>query len=606
MRPGRDGLFLGAAAVVAAAVVLGGGFEPIPRLVLGVLLAGVAAWAAIAVGGRLLPEEWLGLAAVGWGGVSAALASGYPFAARQVVGGWLAAWLIWVVARRTPAERRRSVMLLVAVATVAVGAAVIAECIAAGRIRTGGVFANPNVTAALLAPAVPVVWHLLSGRWWRGAAAVTVALAALATALTGSRAGLLGLVLVAGLMLPRGRARAMGLGLLMVLAGTLILWRFASSPDSLAWHRVQIWRALAPLVADHWLTGVGPGWLEEATGPLRIAHDEAVGRWGRVIGGAESTPFGLVIRTGLPGLALALAAAIVWWRRVRRQPGMPPPAILPALVGMAAIALFHDLLDEDVVLWWWALLAGVAGTDDRDQAAGAEVRRAPRLALAVASAFALAWTIATPALARAVWSGGPPSAERAARAQRVDPWFADPLAWRVDALLAEPGWRWEDAAAAISSGRRSVDLHPGSARAWARLGGVYGRVAAELGPWPDVLAGARASFERATELEPHLPWYWLRWALFERSIGQLDEAEELARRAVAEEPDFVRGQLALARIALDRGEPTAARLAYERAREAAALGRRRDLTGYERDLLAADAWQVEQVAGLLAEAAGGS
>jgi hypothetical protein len=599
MQPGRDRVAVPAAAAVALAVALGGAFAPGQRLAVAVLIAAAAAWLVLAGVRGPLAEEWLALAVIGWGGVSAALVSGYPLAARQQLGGWLVAWVTWLALRRAGEGERRWCHLLLAAAALVVAATVLAECAGAGRLRMGGVFVNPNVAAALLVPAVPALALGLFGRrrWPAAAALLLVAAGVLGT---GSRAGLLALVVVAGLLLPRGRLRTVGVAAAVAAAGLALAWRFAVAPDALAWHRLAIWRALWPLVASSPLAGVGPGWLEEATGVVRIAHEGGIARWGHVIGSAESTPYGLLVRTGLVGLGLAAAAAVVWWRRMRRS-GETCSAAAPAVVaGIAVLALFHDVLDVDVVLWWWAGLLGLACPVATAPAAGApsavDAGLRVRLPAALALAFALLWSVATPALARYLWWSGPSTAALAERAERAEPWFSEPVEWRVDELLARSQWSWAEAAEAISWSRRAVELHPGRARAWSALGDVHARVATELGPWPDALDGAREGFGRATALEPHLAWYWARWAAFERSVGRHDEARGLAERAVSEEPNFVRGCLFLVRLALDAGNAQEALRRFDRARAAAALGRGQQLTDYERDLLRAPAWQVREIA----------
>jgi O-antigen ligase len=610
MRPGRDAVALLAAAAVALAVALGGAFAPGQRLAAAVLIAAVAGWFALAAARGPVAEEWLALAVIGWGSVSAALATGYPLAAKQQLGGFLVAWLVWVAVRRSGESWRRWCGLPLAAAAVVVAATVLAECAGAGRLRMGGLFVNPNVAAALLVPAVPALAAVLAP-WGRRLTVVAMLLVAAGVVGTGSRAGLLALVVVIVLMLPRGRLRAVGVTAAVVAAGFFLAWRFAATPDALAWHRVEIWRALWPLVADAPLTGVGPGWLEEATGVVRIAHDGEIARWGHVIGSAESTPYGLLVRTGLIGLGLAVAAAVVWWRRVRCAGGWTATAAA-VVAGIAVLALFHDLLDVDVVLWWWAALIGLAFPHAIPPVAGCPAGAGAGLLLripaALAMVFAVLWSVATPALARQLWRSGTSTAALAERAERAEPWFAEPLEWRVDELLARPRWSWQEAAEAISWSRRAVEVHPGGARAWSALGDVHARVAAELGPWPDALDGARQGFGRATALEPHLPWYWARWAAFERSVGQLEEARRLVDRALAEEPRFVRGWLFRARLALDRGDEAEARASFERARSSALEGRRRSLSDYERDLLRAPPWQVRELAAALAvpdrEAAG--
>ncbi len=608
MRPGRDAVALLAAAAVALAVALGGAFAPGSRLAVALVIAVVAGWLALAASRGPVAEEWLALAVIGWGGVSAALATGYPLAAKQQLGGFLVAWLVWVAVRRSAESWRRWCAVPLATAAVVVAAAVLAECAGAARLRMGGLYVNPNVAAALLVPALPALAAVLAP-WGRRLTVVAMLLVAAGVVGTGSRAGLLALVVVVGLMLPRGRLRAVGVTAAVVAAGFLLAWRFAAAPDALAWHRVEIWRALWPLVADATLLGVGPGWLEESTGVVRIAHEGGIARWGHVIGSAESTPYGLLVRTGFVGLGLAVAAAVVWWRRVRCS-GSSSATAGAVVAGIAVLALFHDVLDVDVVLWWWAGLLGLACPVATVPTAGApaavDVGLRVRLPAALALAFALLWSVATPALARHLWWSGPSTAALAERVQRAEPWFSEPVEWRVDELLARPRWSWAEAAEAISWGRRAVELHPGRARAWSALGDVHTRVAAELGPWPDALDGAREGFGRATALEPHLPWYWARWAAFERSVGELEEARRLVDRALAEEPRFVRGWLLEARLALDRGDLPEAAASFERARAAALEGRRRSLTDYERDLLLAPAWQVEDVARSLTHAEGHS
>jgi hypothetical protein len=598
-----DRVAVPAAAAVALAVAMGGAFAPDQRLAIAVLVAAAAAWLVASSPRAPLGEEWLALAVTGWGAVSAAVASGYPLAAKQQLGGWLVAWVVWLAMGRAREGEARWCRLLLAAAALAVAAGVLAECAAAGRLRMGGLFVNPNVAAALLVPAVPLLarWPAQGRRW---PATVALLLVVAGVMGTGSRAGLLAAVAVAGLLLPRGRLRTIGVAAAVAGAGMVLAWRFAVAPDALAWHRIAIWRALWPLVASSPLAGVGPGWLEDATGVVRIAHEQELARWGHVIGSAESTPYGLLVRTGFVGLGLAAAAVVAWWRRSRRAGAAWSPAAPALVVGIAVLALFHDLLDVEPVLWWWAGLLGLACPVAAAPAPGApravDAGLRARLPAALALFFVLLWSVATPALARLVWWGGASTAALAERAERADPWYGEPVEWRVEELVARPEWSWPEAAEAMSWSRRAVELHPGGARAWSALGDVHARVVSELGPWPDALSGAREGFARATALEPHLPWYWARWAAFERSVGQLAEARQLVERSLDEEPRFVRGWLLRARLALDAGDQLEARACFERARSAAPAGRGRPLSDYELDLLRAPSWQVAEIAAALA------
>jgi len=592
------------AAVVALVVVLGGAFAPEHRVVVGVGFAAVAAAIFLAREIRIRSDEVALLAVLCWGGVSAAVAAGYPLAAKEMLGGWLVAWVLWVAVRRLGKRWLPVAGSFGAAAVVVVALAILLECLGAGRLRFGGLFVNPNVAAALLVPAVPGLWVLLRRSGRKAAAWAVVVPVILGVILTGSRAGLLALVVVIGIMLPRGKARLIGVTAVAAGAVAFLVWRFTTSPDSLAWHRLEIWRALWPLVVEHPLVGVGPGWLEEATGVVRIAHEGEIARFGHIIGSAESTPYGLLVRTGFVGFGLAGLGCWLWWRRASAAGDTARPPLRAMLAGIAVLALFHDYLDVDVVLWWWAVLLGAACVvveDASDVPSEARSSWIQRAAAALAMVFVVLWTTAQPAFARDLWWTGPSSIELARRATRAETWFAEPTEWGVRNLLADREWTWPTVVQAIGSSRRAAAIHPGSARVWAEYAQVSNRVVEDFGSWADMMEGAREGFRRATELEPRLPWYWLQWAGFERSVGRSDEARRLAERAVDEEPNFVRGWLFLARLELDAGDLGAARAAYGRASVAGQLARTKLLTRYERDLLRAPRWQVEEIADRLSE-----
>ena len=593
------------AGTVSMAVALGGAFDPWERVIVGVLMAVVAVVLGLGLRGLPRREELVALAFVGWAAGSAVCRPTYPLAAKEMVTGWLVAWIVWVAVRRLDRARGHLVGWLMAAAAVVVAVTVLGEAVGAGMLRSGGLFVNPNVAAALLVPTVPGVWLLFGPRSntrWLWLVVPSVVAGAV---LTGSRAGLLALLVVVAVLLPRGRARRIGVALAALAAVVFLVWRFTASPDSLAWHRLEIWRALVPLVLEHPLVGVGSGWLEESTGVVRIAHDGGIARYGHIIGSAESSYFGVLVRTGIVGLGLLVTAFMLWWRRApeRARSG----AALAVVAGVAVLALFHDFLDVDVVLWWWAVWLGLAVpvvTTTSDDIEEPTNWRAPvALAAALAVGFVVLWGVARPAYARWVWWQEIPDDEVAVRAMRAEPWLSEPAEWVVRNRLAAPSWNWETVAEILVWSRRAVTVHPGSARIWSEDAKVGARIANDFGPWPDALERARNGFERAVELEPHLPWYPLQWASFERSVGHTDEARELARRAVTNEPNFVRGWLFLARMDLDDGDVGSARLAYQRAADAAALAATKLLTRYERDLLRAPRWQVDEIAADLGEAA---
>jgi hypothetical protein len=416
---------------------------------------------------------------------------------------------------------------------------------------------------------------------------------------TGSRAGVLTLVAVIWFILPSGRLRLIGTLIAAGVGALLLWWRFVHVPDSLAWHRFEIWQALWKLTLQHPLLGVGPGWLEEATGVVRIAHVESIARYRHIIGSAESVPVGLLVRTGFVGVGCALSAVVVWLRGAHARGALGLKWVMSTLAALAVFGLFHDIWDQDIVLWWWAAVAGTAipkgSADSSPRRYGSRIGSSARSVAALCAAGFIVWGIVQPAHARHLWWSNLSSVELANRTVRAEPWFAEPAQWRSRSLLARKQWTWEDGAAALAWSRRAIRQRGGSHNVWAEYGLVNARIVEQLGAWPDAVEGARKGFHRATALEPHLPWHWLRWAQFERGMGRLAESKKLVERALSEEPNFVRGWLLLARLELDVGRPLSARPAFDRAVEAHRLADWRLLSEYERNLTMMPRWQVEEL-----------
>ena len=263
------------------------------------------------------------------------------------------------------------------------------------------------------------------------------------------------------------------------------------------------------------------------------------------------------------------------------------------------MAAFHDFVNIEIVLWWWVLVAGLIEASQRTEspvrkpATGQFWTRTTRGSVL---AIIILWGIVQPAWARWLWRSHPVDAALVERVMDAEPWFDEPLEWRVRSLLDRTAWTWPTAAEALARGREAVRIHPGASRLWLLLGQVHYRNVTELGPWPESAAGAREAYRRASELEPHQPWPWLEWARLERSLGDLDESARLARRALSAEPHAVRARLFLARVELDRGDARRAAEALESATESIALRRRSGLRPYEKELLAAPAWQFKEIA----------
>lgn len=576
------------ALIVAVTAVLGGAFTPLQRTAVGVGFTLV--W-VLSIG-RLRPRpdgsEIAALGVIAWGAVSAVLSGTAPLAAKETLVAWLVAFALWAVSRRSPASGGALGARMLVVAAAFVAAAAVVEMIATGSLRVGGVFENPNVAASMLVAALPLGLASFADRPGRRSA--WVMLLVLAVVATGSRAGLLAVVVVVWVLLPPGRVRWVGVLGGAVLAAGAVAWRFATQPDLLAWHRVSIWRGVISIWSSRPILGVGPGSLVEAAGPERILHPDQVGRYQFVIGYAESTPLAVLVQVGLIGVLLACLAIGWWWVESGRRALRESVHLRACVAAVLVMALFHDFLTVEPVLWWWAVVLGLIEssvrpnrpTRDRVGTTG------PAVAAGLALAWLTAWGIVTPSLARWWVPSGPEiSTEQVERSFRLEPWYPVPASHRVRLLLGNPElWSPETSAEALHWARRAVAVHPGLARLWTDLGRVYIRVLVDLGGTRHDVAAARAAFRRAVELDPRLPWHWLEWARLERVLGNREDAIRLTRRALDEEPNTVRAWLMLSRLELERGRVGAARVALSEAVDRADEITRPNLTDYERELLA--------------------
>jgi O-antigen ligase len=584
-----------AVGVASAALVVasGGAFSPTARMWAGALFAAVAGWGWVRGKGKLLLEERLGLTFVAWAVVSFVVNPGNPLAAKEMLVDWLVALGLFVIVRRAGDRDRTFAVWCSACAALIVAASIIGQSALSASLRVGGLYINPNVAVALMVPVIPVLFVVpwRRRRWWIAAAAVVICAGVV---MTTSRAGLLALVAVLTIMMPNRRFKVAAVIIAGTAAVALGVWRFVLSPDPLAWHRLEIWRAVSRLLISHPVFGVGPGSLEEATGVVRIAHPTSFAVHRHIIGSAESSVLSVAVRTGWIGLGILLSALAALVRREVRDGGLSSPAAWGALGAVGVVAAFHDVADQGVVLWWWAVLLGIVLP-----AAEPVILQRPPLAarslVGTAMIGIVLWGMVQPSLARRQWRREPPTPATAEMALRAEPWLAEAAEWRVEHLLERPGWTWDDAATALAWSGRAVRIHAGSIHTWSLYGQVNARIALDLGGWPDVVAETRRGYRTATDLEPYLPWHWFRWAQFERGMGSLGDAAALAERSVAVEPNFVRGWLFLARVRADQGDLEAARQARDRALAAEQRSRGRRLSGYEADLARTPRWQVEEL-----------
>jgi len=531
---------------------------------------------SLAVEGRfgLRLQDLFWGAVIAWGVVAALMVSGGALESKVTLATWAGMWLIWSAIGRASGGGRRIVSFFLILGTVLLGAAVVAGAFGAPKLIN-----NYNISVAMIVSAVPLVLDLFRCQWKARSA---VALMLIPVVMTGSRAGVLAVLVIAVFLWPAGRSRrwVISLGGLGALAA--IAWRVISRSDSLAWGRWRIWGAVMESIGDRPLWGIGAGGVGEAMGPYRLEHLAEVGRWGHIIGGAESMPLGLVLRVGLPALFLAVAALVVWCAESRR----PTPVTTATLGAVITMGLFHDFWLEPAVLWWWAAVFGMATLRRQEipQPLSGD-RRSTRWPVALAVGGVVAWALVQPAWAQWLWWHSEPSAAAVVKAVRAEPWFSQPMQWRVEDLLAERNWTWAQASEALEWSRRNLENQPGSAQAWSRHGKVNARIVGEFGAWPATVENARAAFIQSAVLEPRLPWYPYDQALMERGLGNLKESLRLASHTVELEPAFVRGRLLVARLELDGGHLHAARRALDRALMARDEGEPRVWITYHRDLI---------------------
>jgi hypothetical protein len=559
-------------------MLLGGAFWPLERAAVGAGLSVVLAVAA-AIGWRgwSPAERATGLLLV-WAAVVATAVARDRLVAREVLVAWAAAAAVWIVVRRS--DRLAVVLERVTVVVAAlVAAGVIADAGVNRTVRGSAMFDSPNLAAAAIVVLIPTAWCRLPPGRLR--VAVT-ALLAVGSVATGSRAAVLAALAAAWWLLPAGRVRRLSLVAAAAIVVLVVGWRLAVEPDPLAWHRPAIWGALLRMVAQHPVQGVGPGDLADATGPYRLAHPERIVLHEHVIGTADSTVVAVAATLGVVGLLLAGVAVLRWILDSGRtvDPGIRRWSSATA-GAMAVMALFHDLLATEPLLWWWAAVLGLCAP-----VAGPRPRSS-RVAwpAAVAGLGIGLLGLVTPNVARIAWRAGAPDPARIAAVERLEPWLATPLEWRVRDLMAAPDWSWTEAAEAAAMSDRLVELRPGVYSAWLWSGRVAARTAVDLGAWPSVVDRARGDLERAASLEPHLPWAWLDRARLEDAVGGPEAARPFVRAALEAEPRCAAAWVLIARGALREGHVETAREALREVEAAAELATSPGVSAYAVEVL---------------------
>lgn len=593
----RSAGILIAALAVAVSAVFGGAFYGSHLMLVALALSIAIGLGCVSGQSYLRSDEWMIAAVMLWAAASALVLSDAPLAAKVTITTWLTAWCVWVGARRASRQTAERAILVLIAASVVIAGLIVTAAVAERKIRQNGPFDSHNVAGAVLVSIVPLVLYSDRLRRWKWP---VVALLTAAIVITGSRAAWIAGIAVIVSGLPRGRLRS-AVGWLGSAAAVLaVMLRALFWPEPLAWFRLKIWKALIKLAVEHPLAGVGPGELAEAAGVIRIYHDGGFAHYDRIISYSESSFVAIPVQLGGIGALLFLIGAIALVRDVRSRGLFEDPQVRSVTAGILAYSVFHDVLTIPILLWWWGLVAGFVYSDDVLKEATRCGRSFERIVLGAALGGLVVWGLATPALADRIWNGPRPNAEIVEQVIRVEPLYTQAPVGRVQELLRQKVWDWETAAEAIHWASYTAAWRSGDAKSWGLLAQAQARTALELGAGPHSIAAARSAYREARTREPYLPWYWYAAAQLERALGDLQTARSYVTRAVELEPNYVRGNLLVARLELDLGRVHAARSALERVHAILERAESRDLrSSYETELAACPSWQLRQLEDVL-------
>ncbi len=511
-------------------------------------------WRAVAPAGvavlagtlGLLPAPDLGLATQAW--VSACLVCSL--------------YLALLVPPADPTRRLQLVATLVA----GVHALWALGQLALGATRATAGFFNPNDLAAFLAPlAVLALGRPLSDRRWL--AVFTAALLVVGIVSTGSRSGVLALLLGGGVALVT-RLRARWQQLVLLGAAVLVIAvgvdRWLGKGDSLAYARLDIWQASASLALAN-PVGVGLGGYGEA---MRV-HGVPLAGWVRfpkTASHAHSEVLNAWVEMGWLGLLAVLLPALFMIRVLRRS--QAPAVDWGVLLALAVPALVSSSLHVPPVAFLAAVWA--AGVVRRDASPGPTLRlpggaRGRWLAGAVAMGAVL---LAVPgALSRAAMEHAARlrDAGELAPALRAATWSERLAPWSMGAALMAESLRYLNGEPAARVGERLIELAerapqdprpleralwliereaPAEPMAWAAIAELRAELARRDPKNALVLndlaqahakAGdeqaARAAYEAALAIEPNCARSLAHLAVLGHDAGNRETAAHLALRA---------------------------------------------------------------------------
>jgi O-antigen ligase len=468
--------------------------------------------------------------------------------------------------------------------------------------RVSGPFRDPNHLASLVTAGAALVLARLvlsTGVGWRRRAWWLLPLVPLVWVLllTGSRGGVLAfLTVLAAAVLARRLILvlvplAVSAGLLLIPNPFLTYLKSLASADPYALERIGIWRSALEMIAANPL-GVGLGNYGLYSAMHNFPVEQTVARFGRMPQQAHNIPLHLVAEGGwlttvpLALLLAALLAVLLRYRQRRSTAGHDPAAAgaLLGLLGLGVQAMVSKNLGNTalccIMLFFLAVLGDLSPKAVLPAPRFSRWPAAPRKTLAWVLAALVFWFAAwvpyhgqqlSRAAARQRAAGEPAGAaallQRAIRAVPIQSYYHARLA----ALHGEQFLRTGDLEAMASAVRiydQAIDLNPRQPSFREARAALFLQFArSRSGPLGDeAWQEARRGYLKALQLDPYR--FPVRWILAGMSVERDDPVSAILQleRAVADEPNFIRGRLMLAGLLEGQGRAAAAQ---EQRRQAA-------------------------------------
>jgi putative inorganic carbon (HCO3(-)) transporter len=499
--------------------------------------------------------------------------------------------------------------------------------------RPAGTFHNINFMAGFLAVCVLLAAARViipAGR--RPPPAVTAAWSAAALLMgsalfmSGSRGGVLafaaGMVLLLWFRRPAlalGGAAA-GLAALFLVPNPWVS-RLANltEVDVYAYSRLAIWKSSLKMMFDHPWFGVGLGQFEYFSPRYAFPVTSHWARYGRVAENAHNEYLQVGAEMGVVGLVLwltGLALLLFWFLRAIRGKGAAAKgAVVPAGAAMAAM-LAHAVVDfilhvPPLALLLVLLAAGirVRGVAGPSWIMEFRFRKGYSLGLFVLFVFLTGFAvrpvvgfwhfldgIGSPRnLLHEKWSleeaprreithaDAVRSLEKAVAVDPRNSAYHNALGSRYFRMSLLEGDSGELRRKGLFHANYAAELNPNNERYANSLGEAMESLSGVSGD-PRFLGEALSHYRRVRSLTPRNYAIHEKIGFVAETLGNMEEAEEMFRRAVTLEPNYLRGWYNLGVFLARRERPDAARRAMQQGAEAAAVERKVD-TAYERRLV---------------------